>query len=65
MTNLEKIQKSNTIELEELWCNTIMDTIAEKNNLSMCDDICPFSNTCKIGHNGFKEWLNKDAQNWW
>lgn len=48
MTNYEKIKQSNINEMVEFLCT-----------LTECEK-CPASNLCYFGHNGMKEWLEKE-----
>lgn len=60
MKNLERLKQMSIEDLTEWFCDTIQ-TINEnsKGALEFCE-ICPFTNKCSIGHNGFRAWAEEE-----
>lgn len=54
MTNYEKIKGMTLEELGDFLCNSFDEAFEN------CEE-CPARNLCKMGNNGFKKWLEKDA----
>lgn len=59
MKNYENIVSMNQEELADFLC-TFMNNACADNDLHPCD-ICPARETCRRGHNGFKDWLNEEV----
>lgn len=49
-TNADAIRQMSDEELTEMLCN----------NTSGCD-VCIMDSECRVGHNGFYNWLHKEA----
>ncbi len=61
MNNRDKLNAMTDEELAAFFCEA-MEKIADKTKDECCCDICPVSNICKKGHNGFLAWLRKEAE---
>lgn len=59
MTRYEYIQSCSLEEMAHILCD-ILDVCMCEQNIRPCD-VCLATNDCKVGHNGFKDWLNKEA----
>lgn len=61
MTNKEKLAQMDTKELADWLCDTVMEMIGYKVDVTCCE-ACPVRVLCKKGSNGFRTWLEKEAK---
>ena len=62
MTNREKLNAMSDQELAELFCKAMEDIADKTKGDDWCCHICPATDLCKKKHNGFKKWLEKEAE---
>lgn len=61
-TNREKLNAMSDQEFADMLC-TMMEKIAKKTkDGDWCCDICPATDLCKKKQNGFRKWLEKEAE---
>lgn len=65
MTRMEFFRTATEEELISYLCDEHERRISELNDrgedFSVCKT-CPAADTCRIGHTGFKDWLNAEAE---
>lgn len=66
MTRIQFIQSCSLEELAKIFCSIIDDVdyqVHEKGGIDIetCD-YCPATEFCRIGHNGFLDWLLKERE---
>ena len=59
MTRYEYIQSCSLEEMAHILCD-ILDVSLIDSDIRPCD-VCIATKYCKVGHNGFKDWLSKEA----
>ena len=61
MTRFEQIKQMDTKEMTRFLCY-FTETVLGLADIDYACDHCPASRFCKIGHNGFEDWLNEDIK---
>lgn len=59
MKNREKLNAMTNEELASFLCD-VMEKIADETEEDICE-ICPVSDYCGKGHNGFFNWLDEEG----
>lgn len=65
MTRLDLLRTGTAEEIAELLCNETEDGIIRANDrnvdVAICET-CPAWEFCRVGKNGFEEWLKKEVK---